>query len=152
VHLLFRVSLFFKALLSVLEIIGGIIGYFTSQHAIVRFVTALTQEELTNHPDDIVAQYLRQTASNLSLSSQRFAAFYMLSHGIVKTILIAGLLRERLVYFPVSIFAFALFVVYQLFRFQMTHSMWLLVLSVVDIAIIVLTIQEYRYLRRRVHR
>lgn len=152
VGLLFRVSLLFKALFSVLEIAGGILGYVISQHTIVDFVTAVTQEELTKHPDDRFAQYLIQAAGNLSLSSQHFAALYLLSHGVVKTILIVGLLRERLVYFPVSILAFALFVAYQLFRYQTTHSIWLLILTAVDVAIIALTVQEYRYVRRRLQR
>ena len=149
VGLLFRVSLLFKALFSVLEIAGGIVGYLISQHTIVDFVTVVTQEQLTKDPDDRFAQYLIQAAGNLSLSSQHFAALYLLSHGVVKTILIVGLLRERLVYFPLSILAFSLFVVYQLFRYQTTHSIWLLLLTVVDIAIIALTAQEYRYLRSR---
>ena len=149
VRLLFRVSLVFKGIFSALEIIGGIVGYFISQHAIVRWVTVLTQEELTKDPDDMFAQYLRQAAGNLSLGSQHFAAFYLLSHGVIKTFLIVGLLRGRLAYYPLSLFAFVAFVVYQLFRFQRTHSAWLLVLTVVDIAVIALTAQEYRYLRRR---
>lgn len=149
VGVLFRVSLLFKGLFSVLEIVGGALGYVLSQHAIVGFVMALTQEELTKDPDDRVAQYLMDAVGNLSLSSQHFAALYLFSHGVVKTFLIVGLLRQRLGYYPLSILAFALFVVYQLYRFQTTHSIWLLVFTVVDIAVIALTVQEYRYLRHR---
>ncbi|HTS21050.1 MAG TPA: DUF2127 domain-containing protein [Casimicrobiaceae bacterium] len=148
-RLLFRLCLSFKALLSVLEIVAGVLGFVLSQHAIVRFVTVLTQDELTRNLDDWFAQSLRQAAEDLSIGSQRFAALYLLSHGIVKTTLIVGLLRQRLAYYPLSILAFGLFVVYQLFRFQTTHSMWLLILTAVDIVIIAMTVQEYRYLRQR---
>jgi uncharacterized membrane protein len=149
VGMLFRVSLLFKAVFSVLEIVAGVLGYVLSQHEIVKFVTWLTQEELSRDPDDRFAQALMHAADNLSLGTQRFAALYLLGHGIVKTFLIVGLLRERLAYYPLSILAFTLFVVYQLYRYQTTHSIWLLILTAIDIAIIALTIQEYRYLRRR---
>jgi uncharacterized membrane protein len=149
-RLLFHACLLFKALLSVLEILGGVLGFVLSQHEIVNLVTELTQEKLSRDPDDRIAEYLMQAAANLSLSSQRFAALYLLSHGIVKTVLIVGLLRERLAYYPVSIVAFGLFVAYQLFRYHTTHSIWLLILTVIDIAVIAMTVQEYRYLRGRV--
>ena len=84
----------------------------------------------------------------MSVGAQQFAAFYLLSHGVVKTWLIVGLLREKLWYYPVAIVVFVGFVVYQVFRFQVTHSSWLLVLTVVDIVVIWLTWHEYRYLRQ----
>lgn len=134
---------------SVLEIVGGVGAYFITQDEIARFVTVITQEELTRDPNDFVAQYLRQVASSVSLSTQHFAAVYLLSHGVLKTILIVGLYREKLNFYPLSIVLFAAFVAYQLFRFHVTHSVWLLVLTAFDLLIIGLTLQEYRYLRRR---
>jgi uncharacterized membrane protein len=70
-------------------------------------------------------------------------------HGIVKTYLIVGLLRDRLWYYPGAIIVFILFVAYQVFRFQITHSVWLLAITVLDIVVIGLTWHEYRYLRSR---
>ena len=85
---LFRLSLLFKGGLSLLEIVGGAVAYFVSQSWLVHAVVAVTQEELTEDPND-----------------------------------------------------------YQLFRFRVTHSPWLLALTVVDIVVIWLTWHEYRYLR-----
>ena len=145
---LFRISLVLKAAFSVLEIVGGLLGYFVDQHDLVRLVTRITQEELTEDPQDFIARYVVQSAANLSLSSQHFAAAYLLSHGLVKTWLIAGLLRDKLWYYPVAIVIFTAFIVYQLFRFHVSHSIWLLVLTVLDAVVIALTLQEYRYLVR----
>jgi uncharacterized membrane protein len=144
----FRVSLVFKGVLSLLEIAAGTLALFVSTSEFVRLVVALTQEELSEDPHDFVATHLLAAASRLSIGSQHFAAFYLLSHGAVKTFLVAGLLRERLWYYPVAIAAFGAFVAYQLVRFRSTHSLWLLVLTVVDVVVIVLTWHEYRYLRR----
>jgi len=148
-RLLFRTSLLLKGAFSLLEIAGGILAYFVSQEYLLRLVTMITQEELTEDPRDFVAQFLVQSAQQLSVSAQHFAAFYLLSHGSIKTALIAGLLRERLWYYPLSMLVFGIFVAYQLFRFQVTHSLWLMALTILDIVIIAMTWHEYRFLRRR---
>jgi uncharacterized membrane protein len=149
IRLLFRISLVFKSLFSVLEIVGGLLAYFISQRFLLNFVTAVTQEELTEDPRDFIARYLVESSAQLSVSSQHFAALYLLSHGIIKTYLIVGLLRDKLWYYPAAIIVFILFVAYQVFRFQITHSVWLLAITVVDIVVIGLTWHEFRYLRHR---
>jgi uncharacterized membrane protein len=112
-----------KGAFSVLESVGGLLGYFIDQHDLVRLVSRITQEKLTEDPQDFIAQYVVQGAANLSLSSQHFAAAYLLSHGLVKTWLIAGLLREKLWYYPVAIVVFSAFIAYQLFRFRQSFDL-----------------------------
>jgi uncharacterized membrane protein len=111
-------------------------------------VTALTQEELTEDPRDFIAHYLVESAGQLSVSTQHFAALYLLSHGIIKSWLIVGLLRNKLWYDPIAIIVFIFFVAYQIFRFQITHSIWLLAITAVDVVVIALTWHEYWYLRQ----
>ena len=147
-RLLFRISLLLKGAFSLLEIVGGILAYYVSQQYLVHLVTTITQEELTEDPRDFVAHFLIQSAQQLSVSAQHFAAFYLLSHGVIKTGLIVGLLREKLWYYPVSILVFGIFVAYQLFRFQVTHSPWLMAITILDIAVIAMTWHEYQFLRR----
>jgi uncharacterized membrane protein len=149
-RLLFRISLLLKAAFSLLEIMGGILTYFISQQYLLRLVTTITQEELTEDPQDFVAHFLIQSAQRLSVSAQHFAAFYLLSHGVIKTGLIVGLLREKLWYYPLSIVVFGIFVAYQLFRFQVTHSLWLMAITVLDIVVIAMAWHEYQLLRRRI--
>ena len=81
------------------------------------------------------------------MSTRNFTAVYLLSHGVIKLGLIIGLLRERLGSYPVATAIFGLFIVYQLFRFSLTHSLWLVVITAVDVLVIGLTWHEYRYLR-----
>ena len=149
-RLLFRVSLVFKGVLSVLEIVGGLLAFFVTQSYLVQLVMSVTQDELGEDPHDFIANHLVAAANGLSIGAQHFAAFYLLSHGIVKTYLVVGLLREKLWYYPVALVVFVGFVAYQLFRFQFTHSVWLLVLTAIDMVVIWLTWHEYRYLRRAV--
>jgi uncharacterized membrane protein len=147
-HLAFEISLILKGIFALLEIAGGVVAYFISQQFLLTLVLAITQEELTEDPHDIVARFLLQSAQDLSISSQYFAAFYLLSHGIIKTLLIAGLLRGILRFYPLAITVFVLFVVYQLYRFNFTHSIWLLLITLLDVIVIWLTWHEYTYLRQ----
>jgi hypothetical protein len=74
---------------------------------------------------------------------------YLPSHGVIKLWLVIGLMRGRLQCYPIAISAFAFFIAYQLYRFNITHSIWLLAITAVDVVVIVLTWHQYRYLLRR---
>jgi uncharacterized membrane protein len=66
---------------------------------------------------------------------------------VVKVGLVAGLLLRRRPAYPVAIGAFVLFLVYQVYRYVIGHAPEMLVLSLVDVVVIVLTWLEYRRLR-----
>ncbi|BCG83133.1 hypothetical protein MesoLj113b_66750 [Mesorhizobium sp. 113-3-3] len=48
-------------------------------------------------------------ASNFSVSTQHFYAFYLLSHGIVKLALVVALLKNKLWAYPSSLIVLGLF-------------------------------------------
>ena len=150
IRLWFRISLIFKAALSALEIVGGVLAFFVSQASVLSIVTMITQDEIAEDPQDLIAGYLLKSVNHLSMGSQHFVALYLLIHGLIKGYLIVGLLREHLWYYPAAMIAFTVFVAYQLYRYQFTHSPWLLMITVVDVLVILLTWHEFQYLRRRV--
>lgn len=149
IHFIFEVSLLLKAAFALFEIIGGVLVYFISQEFVIKLVFLLTQDELLEDPKDLIAQYLIHSAQAFSISTQHFAAFFLLSHGIIKLFLVIGLLREKRWYYPAAIIVFTLFVLYQLYRFNFTHSLWLLLITLLDILVIWLTWHEYMYLRKQ---
>jgi uncharacterized membrane protein len=148
-HRAFEIGLILKGIFALLEIAGGILAYFITQQFLLKIVLTVTHDELMHDPDDVVANFLLQTARDFSLSTQKFTAFYLLSHGVIKGLLIAGLLRGIKWFYPVAITVFAVFIIYQIYRFNLTHSVWLLAITLLDIVVIWLTWQEYRFLRRR---
>lgn len=148
IHLAFEVSLVLKGAFAIAEIVTGIGLYFVTQQFVFKLVERITREELLEDPRDLVANYLFQSAQHFSVSTRNFTVIYLLSHGVIKLWLIIGLLREKLSYYPAAIAIFGLFIVYQLYRFSITHSLWLLFITVVDVLVIGLTWHEYRYLRR----
>ncbi len=149
VHLLFDVGVIAKGVDGALEVIGGALLFFVSPDQLRHIARILTLHELTEDPHDIVANYLLHTAQRLSPSVTTFGAIYLLWHGAVKVGLVAALLRGRRWAYPAAIAAFLAFLVYQISRYAHTHAPELLVLSVLDVLVILLTWLEYRRLRAR---
>lgn len=145
IHFAFEVSIILKGIHAFLEVIGGITLFFVSQQFLVEIIYRITQEELSEDPRDFIASTILQSAEHLTLGGQHFAAFYLLSHGILKGFLVINLLKEKLWAFPLAIVIFSLFILYQLFRYSLTHSVWLLVLTVLDVVVIWLTWKEYQF-------
>ena len=148
VHQVFRFSVILKGLHALTEIAGGLLFHFVSAPTVLHWVNLLTQEELTEDPRDFVATHLLSAAQNLTGATQSFYAFYLISHGLIKVVLVAGLLKEKLIAYPLSLAALGGFIAYQLYRYSYTHSFGLIVLTVFDLIVIALVWHEWRLLRR----
>jgi uncharacterized membrane protein len=144
---IFNISLVIKGLISFVELIGGVIVLFISQRYVISFVYLVTQGELAEDPKDFIANYLMTSAQNFSVISQHFLALYLLIHGLIKSLLVFGLLKQKLWMYPLAFIAFSLFGLYQVFGFLSTYSIWLLVLTVLDAIIIFLMYHEFEYVK-----
>lgn len=145
---LFKLSVSLKGIDAALEIVGGVALLLISPGIILRIVAFLTQGELARDPRDLVANYVLDLARNLSLGAEHFAAWYLLIHGVVKTLLVIALLRRKLWAYPLAVIVFSAFIVYQMYRFTFTHSIGLIALSAFDGVVIWLIWLEYRALQR----
>jgi uncharacterized membrane protein len=90
-------------------------------------------------------------AAQFSLSSELFIAFYFLSHGIIKLFIVGYLWKGKLWAYPVGIILFFIFILYQVYRYSFTHSVWLIVLTILDLIIIYLTWSEYQRIKARAY-
>jgi len=148
IHQLFEVSVLLKGAHALIECVGGVVLAFVSTDQIVRLVQHLTQDELIEEPHDFIASHLLAWAQGFSVQTQHFYAFYLLSHGLVKIALVAGLLARRLWAYPASLVVLAGFIGYQLYRYTLTHSVGLVVLTAFDLLVMWLVWHEYKLLRR----
>ena len=146
-HAAFEVGVILKGLNGVLELIGGVLLLWFPPSAIQKFVVGLTRNELNEDPHDVIATYLRGAARSLSASTELFAALYLLSHGVIKALLVYALLRGKPWAYPWAIGVFAAFGIYQMYRYFITPSAWLIALTVLDVAVILLTWGEWRRLK-----
>ena len=146
-HVAFEIGVILKGLNGLLELMGGVLLLVFPPSAIQRFVVGLTHNELSRDPDDFIATHLRAAAEHLSVGGQQFAAIYLLSHGVIKAVLVYALLKDKLWAFPWAIGVFAAFGVYQMYRYFIQPSGWLIALTVLDVMVILLTWTEWRRLK-----
>jgi uncharacterized membrane protein len=147
-HDTFDVAILIKGIDGLLEIIGGFLLLLITPAGLMKIVALLTQHELVEDPHDIIANTLLKAAHDFSFSTKYFAAFYLVSHGVIKLFLISMLWLRKLWSYPLAILFLVLFIVYQVYRYTHTHSIWLVWLSLFDLAIIVLTWLEYERLKK----
>src|SRR5438309_3969350 len=134
VHQIFVASVLAKGAHAVIEIVGGLLLYFFSADAITRWLDRIDRNEWL--------------ARHFHANEQHFYAFYLLSHGLLKSVIVVGLLREKLWAYPASFVIFGLFIAYQLYRYTYTHDLMLIGLSIFDLFVIYVAAHEYRLLRK----
>ena len=131
IHRVFVVSVAAKGLHALIEVAGGLTLYLLGSATIAQWI----------RPHEWAARHF-------PLSEQHFYAFYLLSHGLVKAVIVVGLLREKMWAYPASFVVFSAFIAYQLYRYSYTHDVGLIALSVFDLFVIGLAAHEYRLLRK----
>jgi uncharacterized membrane protein len=148
VHQVFVASVLAKGAHALFEIVAGVTLYLVSTATIVSAIDRWSNGELIEDRHDWIANHLLEFARGFSVEQHHFYAFYLLSHGLVKGVLVAGLLREKLWAYPASFVVFGAFIAYQLYRFTYTHDWMLIALTVFDLFVIALAVHEYRLLRK----
>jgi len=148
IHQIFVISVLLKGAHALIECVGGVALFLISTGTIEAVVARATQEELLEDPNDFLATHLLHAAQHFSVGTKSFYAFYLLSHGLIKLLLVVGLLRRQLWSYPASLVAMVGSIVYQLYRFSYTHSIGLILLTVFDLIVMVLIWHEWRLMRR----
>lgn len=145
IHRVFQISLLLKAAHSVLEIAGGNMLFAMSTDRILRTIQVLTQEELVEDPRDRIANYLLQAARHLSVDEKSAAAFFLLSHEVVKLFLIIAVLRGKPWAYPAFMLALGGLIAYQSYQLLYLVSIGLMALTFLDAIVLMLTWHEYRF-------
>ena len=142
-HDSFRVGITLKGIDGVLEAVGGVLLWF-KVNTLNAWLQALCQHELARDKHDFIFSHLSIASQKLASGSPMFASLYLLSHGLVKVVLVVCLWANRLWAYPLTIAVFAAFVLYQTYRFTDTHSAALVILTLFDLLLIFLTWKEYQ--------
>lgn len=141
----FRCGIVLKGLHALLESTIGCVLFFTPVRTLNSVTWRLARLDLlSRNPHDFVGAHLRHMAAGITGTGRHFAAVYLLSHGLVKLILVIELLRNRLWAYPLMMAMLGIFVCYQSYRFVVTHSIAMILLTAFDLAVITLTAMEYR--------
>lgn len=146
-HKGFEIGIILKGISGVFEIIGGIALIFLNPNRLNKLIIILTQDELSEEPKDAIANFIVKLGSHFSLSSQQFGIFYLLSHGIIKIILVILLWKRKTWAYPLTIIFLIMFISYQIYKCFLSYSIVLVVLTIFDIAMIILTLIEYKNIK-----
>ena len=149
-HTFFHISVWIKGLAGVVETIGGFLVLFVTQKLLDSFILFLTAPEIAEDSSDWVANYLSSAVQRFSEDTKYFASIYLIVHGLIKIFLVAGLLRNKLWAYPLSLWFLGAFIIYQCYRFTHTHSIWLVLLTVFDLVVAFLIWREYQW-RKHTH-
>ena len=148
VNKIFRIGLVFKLIIAILQIVSGILLLVVNNNAISIGVASLTHEELTEDPRDYIATQILQFGTQFLPNTKLVIAIYLLVHGGVKLYLLYGLWKNKLKTYLLSVAVFSAFLAYQLYKYQITHSPWLLALNIFDAFYIGLILYEYFALKK----
>lgn len=144
IHYGFLAGMGIKALDGALELMAGIVLLFVSVPQIDKWVIHITSSELSEDPQDFFAQMLRHGAAHFSVEAKRLATIYLLIEGVVKLLLVLGLVRGLRWSYPVGLGLLGLFCIYQGLRLVQVFSPVLAVLAFINLAVMVLIAVEWR--------
>jgi uncharacterized membrane protein len=144
----FRITILLKALDGALEVLGGLLLFVLKPESVTRWATSVTQHELSTDPNDFLARHILHSAHDFAAGGRTLAAVYLLSHGITKIILVVEILREHLWAYKGMVVMLGLFIIYQVYRMAYKPSIGLVLLTLFDAFIIVLTLREEKRQRR----
>ncbi|MDR2832134.1 MAG: DUF2127 domain-containing protein [Streptococcaceae bacterium] len=146
----FNIGLLLKGANAVLEIIGGIALFFLPPERMNQLIKLITRDELAEDPKSWLMNQLLLWGSTFSISTQHLAILYLLTHGIIKLLAIILLWKKKLWAYPLSVLMFVGFIAYQMYDFVQKPSIGLVLLTVLDLVMIILTVLEYFKMKKTI--
>lgn len=143
-HFGFQSGVFLKGFTGLFEVLGGILLFYLSPGRLNQFAFFLTRGELQKDPGDFAANALLRYSHGFSVSTQLFGVVYLLSHGIIKCLLAYLLCQKKRWAYPLAIASLLFFIGYQVYRYSIQPSAFLVILTGFDAVMILLTVVEYR--------
>jgi len=145
----YEVGIIIKGIDGTLELLGGILVLTLSPGAITGITRLLTQHEIQEDPHDFIATHILKFGHHLAHGPNYFAAAFLLTHGLVKVVLVTCLLLNKLWAYPWALGVLSLFLVYQLYQMATRPTFGMGFLSILDAVIIWLIWREWGQVRAK---
>lgn len=143
--LVFLVGVVAKGVDGVVELVAGAALLFVTPAGLAAEARALTAHELAEDPRSIVANLVLHGAERLDARTSTFLAVYLLLHGVVKVAIVAALLLGSRRVYPWAIAALVAFLGYQAYLLATKPTVLMVLLTIFDALIVVLTWREWRH-------
>ena len=145
----FEIGILVKAIFGFFEVLVGIVFAISGKLIVNNLIIALTQQEVSEDPKDLIANYLIHISRNFSVGTNVFAVSYLIFHGLTNIILAVALVKNKIWAYHWALTGFSLFIIYQVFRYFDTHSSLLLFLTLFDIFVVIIIILEYNSKKKK---
>lgn len=144
----YQVGIILKGVDGLIELLSGLALWLAPT-----ILRAILAPVLRTESDDaglrvLIAHAAGRLDETLARGSSFFVISFLLSHGIVKLVLVYCLLKEYLWVYPYALAVLGLFAVYQIVVLVQRPSVALVLLAILDIVIILLVWREWRSLAR----
>jgi uncharacterized membrane protein len=144
VYQFFLWSVILKGVISVAEIAAGIALFFIPPHLIVAGGNLL----LSVFPSGTITDSVEAEIAKYTAGTVTFVAFYLISRGLIKAVLVAALLKNKLWAYPSSLLVLAAFVVYQCYQIAQSHSAIIIAVTLFDLVVMYFIWREWRIVAR----
>lgn len=140
----YEIGIIIKGIDGTLELLGGILILTLSSDTILRITNFLTQNELHQDPHNFIATHIVKLGDHLANGHNIFAALFLLSHGLVKVVMVTCLLLNKMWAYPWSLGILTAFFIYQLYVMVVSPSFGMAYLTILDALIIYLVYREWQ--------
>lgn len=145
VYEVFFWSILLKGAISVVELIAGIALFIITPATIIGLALTL----LNYIPDSAIQNKLMQEVATYTSGTVTFVAFYLLSRGLIKVILIGALLKNKVWAYPASLLVLFALVMYQLYQIYTQHSPIVIIITLFDLFVMYFIYLEWKIVEKR---
>lgn len=134
-------------MLGVLQVVVAIVLYLGALQYLPSFAQWLVQNELAENPNDYIALKILQITGSAPATGAPFYTTYFAAHGLLHIAVVAALLSGARWANHAAVTVLSLFVIYQVIEWMSVGGFMLIVLTIIDLAVIYLTVREHRRTR-----
>jgi uncharacterized membrane protein len=144
---IYEIGIVIKGIDGLLELGGGLLVILLSPSSINGITRFLTENALQKDPHNFIAGHIAKSGAHLASGHNFFAAAFLLTHGLVKVVLVICLFLNKLWAYPWSLVILSLFLIYQIYQLITSPTFGMAFLSVLDAIIIFLIYREWQKVR-----
>ncbi|MES2225721.1 MAG: DUF2127 domain-containing protein [Patescibacteria group bacterium] len=147
-YVLFKWSVIIKGVISLAEVVTGLVLLAIPEDLIIRVVQG-TGTWLLGYADNPLIIRILGELTRFGSGAALFVALYLLARGLIKCLLVWGLLRSKLWAYPVSLIVLGAFIVYQAYQIAIAHSIFVIGITLFDLVVVYSIAREWRIAKRR---
>lgn len=145
---IYDVGIIIKGLDGLAELVAGVALLISPRlvHVVLAGIAGNTMNGHHSHTVRLVGEYVGRLDAQLAASGLAFLIIFLISHGIVKIVLVGCLLKKIVKVYPYALAVLGAFLMYQVYVFIREPSIGMALFSILDAVIIGLVWREYKML------